>query len=99
MSAKKKEGESVSLQIQLDDDVAQGSYINLVMLNHTETEFVLDFIYVQPQQPKAKVRSRIICSPRHAKQLLGALNENVKNYEDRFGVIKAPSGENSPVMH
>ncbi len=77
----------VAIQIQLDDDVAQGQYCNLAMINHNETEFVLDFIYVQPQQPKAKVRSRVICSPRHAKQLLVALNENVKLFEQKFGTI------------
>ncbi|HIA04766.1 MAG TPA: DUF3467 domain-containing protein [Myxococcales bacterium] len=98
MTSKKKPEGSVSLQIQLDEDTAQGSYANLVMLNHTETEFVFDFIYVQPQQPKAKVRSRIICSPRHAKQLLGALSENIGIYEERFGNIKAAKGE-PPVMH
>jgi hypothetical protein len=59
---------------------------------------VFDFIYVQPQQPKAKVRSRVICSPRHAKQLLGALTENIGHYEERFGAIKAPISE-PPVMH
>ncbi len=77
----------VNIQIQLDDDVAQGAYVNLVMLNHNETEFVLDFIYVQPQQPKAKVRSRVICTPRHAKQLLHALTENIMLYEQKFGTI------------
>ena len=87
----------VQIQIQLDDDIAQGQYANLAMLNHTETEFVVDFIYVQPQQPKAKVRSRIICSPRHAKQLLYALNENVKMYESKFGTI--PVGAAPEVLH
>ena len=85
---------TVNIQIQLDDDIAQGAYVNLVMLNHNETEFVLDFIYVQPQQPKAKVRSRVICTPRHAKQLLHALAENVKLYEQKFGTIP-PSTQGS----
>ena len=42
----------IQLQIQLDDDVANGTYVNMALVNHTETEFTLDFIYVQPQQPK-----------------------------------------------
>lgn len=75
------------LQIQLDDDVAQGTYVNLAMVNHTETEFILDFIYVQPQQPRAKVRSRLISSPKHTKRLLMALQDNVKKYEEKFGEI------------
>ena len=82
---------TINLQIQLDEDTAQGCYANLVMMNHTETEFVFDFIYVQPQQPKAKVLSRIICSPKHAKNVLAALSENVSVYEQRFGTIKTES--------
>jgi hypothetical protein len=75
------------LQIQLDDDMAQGVYANMAMVNHTETEFTLDFIYVQPHQPKAKVRSRIITNPKHMKRLLLAIQENVGKYEARFGNI------------
>ena len=81
------EKKKVNIQIQLDDDIAQGAYSNLVLVNHTETEFILDFIYVQPQQPKAKVRARLITSPRHTKRLLEALRENLARYEERFGSI------------
>ena len=84
---KQTDKKKVNIQIQLDDDVAQGAYVNLAMVNHSETEFTLDFIYVQPQQPKAKVRARIITSPKHTKRLLEALKENVAKYEKRFGPI------------
>jgi len=85
---KKAEGRSkVNIEIQLDEAIAQGAYVNLAMVNHTETEFIMDFIYVQPQQPKAKVRARLITSPKHTKRLLEALKENVAKYEKRFGVI------------
>lgn len=77
----------VRLQIQIDDDVAQGIYTNLAMVNHTPTEFTIDAIYVQPQQPKAKVRARLISSPQHTKRLLKALEENIRRYEERFGTI------------
>jgi hypothetical protein len=77
----------VNIQIQLDEETAQGAYVNLAMVNHSETEFTMDFIYVQPQQPKAKVRARIISSPKHTKRLLEALRENVVKYESRFGHI------------
>ena len=83
------------LQIELDEQTAQGAYCNLAMVNHTPTEFTLDFIYVQPQQPKAKVRSRIITSPQHMKRLLLALQDNVGRYESMFGTIdlaKLPDG-------
>ncbi|HYX92572.1 MAG TPA: DUF3467 domain-containing protein [Myxococcaceae bacterium] len=84
----KQQPAEVQLQIQLDDDVANGRYVNLALVNHTETEFVVDYIYVQPQQPKAKVLSRIITSPRHMKRLVAAMQENLAKYEARFGVIE-----------
>jgi hypothetical protein len=82
-----KKGKQVQIQIQLDDDVAQGIYANLALVNHTETEFTIDVMYLQPQQPRAKVRTRIISSPKHTKRLLSALQENVRRYEERFGTI------------
>lgn len=82
----------VNLQIQIDEDVSQGAYVNLAIVNHNETEFVLDFIFVQPQQPRAKVRARIISSPKHTKRLLQALQENISRYEKRFGIIDIQSG-------
>ncbi|XXF77478.1 DUF3467 domain-containing protein [Myxococcaceae bacterium GXIMD 01537] len=75
------------LQIQIDDDVANGQYVNMALVEHTETEFTLDLIYVQPHQPKARVRSRVITSPKHMKRLLLAMQDNVARYEARFGPI------------
>ena len=77
----------VQIQIQLDDDIAQGMYINLVLVNHTETEFTLDVMYLQPQQPKARVRARLISSPKHVKRMVLALQENLRRYEERFGTV------------
>lgn len=77
----------MQLQIQIDEDVANGQYVNMALVNHADTEFTLDFIYVQPQQPKAKVRSRIITSPRHMKRLLLAMQDNLARYEAKFGPI------------
>jgi hypothetical protein len=85
----KQQPKKINIQIQVDDEIAQGAYVNLAMVNHSETEFTLDFIYVQPQQPKAKVRARIISSPKHTKRLLDALKDNVTKYEKRFGTIDA----------
>ena len=82
----------VSLQIQLDDDVANGHYVNMALVNHTETEFTLDFIYVQPHQARAKVRSRIILNPKHLKRLLLVMQEGLASYEARFGPLD-PSGQ------
>jgi len=83
----------VQIQIQLDDEVAQGMYVNLALVNHTETEFTIDLMYLQPQQPRAKVRARIISSPKHTKRLLLALQENLRRYEERFGALEL-SGPN-----
>ena len=87
----------IQLQIQLDDEVANGHCTNMALENHTETEFTIDFIYVQPQQPKAKVRSRIITNPKHMKRLLMAMQDNVSKFEAKFGAIELL--ESSTPMH
>lgn len=84
----------IQLQIQLDDEVANGQYINMALVNHTETEFILDFIYVQPQQAKAKVRSRIITSPKHLKRLVLAMQDNLSKFEAKFGAIELTDPSN-----
>ena len=89
---------SPTLQVQIDDDIAQGVYSNLVLLNHTENEFVLDFAFIQPSNGRAKVRTRVISSPRHTKRLLQALQKNLERYEERFGTIDLGS-EDEPVFH
>ena len=86
------------LQVQIDDDIAQGVYSNLVLLNHTENEFVLDFAFIQPSNGRAKVRTRVVSSPRHTKRLLAALQKNLERYEERFGTIDLGT-EDEPVFH
>lgn len=85
MSEEKKK--NVKLEIQIDDETSQGVYINLAAVNHSESEFIIDFIFAQPQAPKAKVRSRIITSPQHTKRLVATLQENLRHYEAQFGEI------------
>ncbi|MDD5223013.1 MAG: DUF3467 domain-containing protein [bacterium] len=87
MNDEKKE---MKIQIQLDEHLAQGTYINMAAVNHTQTEFIMDFIFLQPQAPRGRVQARIISSPIHTKRLLQALEENIRKYEDRFGEIKLP---------
>jgi hypothetical protein len=86
------------IQLQLDDDVAQGMYTNLVVINHTENEFVLDFAFFPPGAGRAKVRARVISSPQHTKRLLKALQKNVEKYEERFGEIDT-GGQEEPLIH
>ena len=87
------------IQVQIDDDLAQGIYANLVLINHTDNEFVLDFAFLQPGAPRAKVRARVISSPRHTKRLLRALQKNVERFEERFGEIDVGDGADEPVVH
>ena len=84
----------IQLQIQLDEDIALGHYCNMALVNHTETEFTLDFIYVQPQQPKARVKSRIITNPKHMKRLVLAMQDNLAKFEAKFGVIELLETDN-----
>jgi hypothetical protein len=97
---KTQKPKGMNLQLQLDDEIAQGRYVNFAMVNHTPTEFVFDFVYMQPQQPRGKVLSRVITNPVHAKRLLMALSDNMKKYEQRFGPIKLPAAKPSePIVH
>ena len=86
------------IQLQIDEAIPKGMYTNLVLINHAENEFVLDFAFLQPQNPVAKVRARLISSPRHTKRLLEALANNVARYEERFGPID-PGTEPTPSFH
>src|SRR3954468_21605646 len=85
------------IQLQIDEPVAQGMYTNLVLINHAENEFILDFAFLQPANPTAKVRARLISSPRHTKRLLQALANNVARYEEKFGLIEP--AEEPPAFH
>lgn len=83
------------LQIELKEDVAQGTYANLAIITHSSSEFILDFVRVMPGLPKAGVKSRVVLTPEHAKRLLFALQDNVNKYEANFGVIKIPEQNQS----
>ncbi|AFU69331.1 hypothetical protein P700755_002583 [Psychroflexus torquis ATCC 700755] len=85
------------LNIQIDDDVAQGIYSNLAIINHSQTEFVLDFVNIMPGSPKNKVRSRIILTPQHAKRLMRALSDNINRFEKSQGSIKEQDKTNIPL--
>ncbi len=76
------------LQIELNDDIAQGIYANLAVITHSSSEFIVDFIRIMPGLPKAGVKSRIVLAPEHAKRLLRALEDNVNKYERSFGMIQ-----------
>lgn len=79
--------ENEGLSLELDDKVAEGIYSNLAVINHSATEFVVDFVSVMPGMPKGKVRSRIVLTPDHAKRLLNALADNIQKFENAYGKI------------
>lgn len=76
------------LNIELEERVADGTYSNLAIINHSVSEFVVDFVNIMPGQPKSKVKSRIILTPQHAKRFLKALADNVNRFEKAHGEIK-----------
>ena len=94
---KKDKAKENNINIELDESIAQGLYSNLVIVNHSPTEFVLDFINVMPGAPKAKVRSRVILTPEHTKKFINALDENLDKYEKSFGKIKNFQKEIMPI--
>ena len=85
MSDEKKQSNQIS--IDLPEDVAEGTYANLAIISHSHSEFVIDFVRLVPNVPKAKVKSRIILTPKHAKRLMAALKDNIEKFEKQFGMI------------
>ncbi len=84
------------LNIELSEEIAEGVYSNLAIITHSPSEFVLDFVKLMPGAPKARVKSRIIMTPQHAKRLFKALADNLNKYESSFGNIKDVGNETMP---
>ncbi len=84
------------INIELSEEVAEGIYSNLAIITHSQSEFVVDFVKLMPGVQKAKVKSRIILTPEHAKRLYKALLDNIKKYESVHGPIKEASGDGMP---
>ena len=82
-----EENKKDGLNIELSEEIAEGSYSNLAIINHSPSEFVVDFIQMMPGIPKAKVKSRVILTPQHAKRLMKALVDNISKFETQHGEI------------
>ena len=89
-----KEGQ---LNVELSEEIAEGIYSNLAIINHSASEFVLDFIKIMPGVPKARVKSRIVLTPQHAKRFLRALKDNVARFENQHGEIQDVEQPNIPL--
>ena len=85
------------INIELGEDVASGTYSNLAIITHSNTEFVIDFVRLMPGVPKAKVKSRVILTPQHAKRLMKALQDNIAKFESIHGPIKEVEGPSLPM--
>ena len=84
------------INIELPEDIAEGIYSNLAIITHSHSEFVLDFVRIVPNVAQAKVKSRIILTPQHAKRLMAALNDNIRRYEEAYGNIQDTNSSGNP---
>lgn len=85
-----RQAQPQTLNVELGEKESEGIYSNFVVISHSLSEFVLDFARVLPGSPKSKVFARVIMTPPNVRALLGALEQNVKKYEDQFGKIRTP---------
>ncbi len=92
-----EENENQQIDIELSEEIAEGIYSNLAIITHSQTEFVIDFIKLMPGVPKAKVKSRILLTPQHAKRLLRAMQDNIIRFEQANGKIKDLEGTGFPL--
>ena len=76
------------LNIEISEEMAEGTYANLAIITHSNSEFILDFVSVMPGTPKSKVKSRIIFTPMHAKRFMKAIKENIERFEATNGQIQ-----------
>ena len=92
-----KNDKQKQLNIAIDETIANGIYSNLAIINHSNSEFIVDFITVMPGAPKAKVTSRVILTPEHTKRFKKALEDNIIRYENANGEIKIQDPPSIPL--
>lgn len=94
MAEKEKTENTNQINVELSEEIAEGIYSNLAILTHSHSEFIIDFVRMMPGIPKAKVKSRIILTPQHAKRFFKALKDNITKYEAANGPIKDTDNTN-----
>ena len=87
------------INVEISEEMAEGVYANLAMIAHSNSEFIIDFIRLLPNLPKAKVKARIVITPEHAKRLLVALKDNIRKYEENYGDIRPTDETDIPFMN
>lgn len=95
--AEENNNQEGQLNIELTEEIAEGIYSNLAIITHSNSEFVIDFVNIMPGTPKAKVKSRIVLTPHHAKRLMNAISDNVEKYENIHGEIKDQGQQMPPI--
>ncbi len=93
----KPENNGNQIEIELNEEIAEGTYSNFAIITHSAHEFIIDFVRMMPGVPKAKVKSRIILTPEHAKRLTGALMDNIHKFESQFGEIKMSENDDHSI--
>jgi hypothetical protein len=86
--SEQKDPNKQQLNISIDEQTAEGFYSNLAIINHSASEFIVDYVTVMPGAPKARVKSRIILTPEHAKRFHKALGENIQRFEKTHGEVE-----------
>ena len=90
----------IKLELKIDEKLAGGEYANICIVNHTDSEFVLDSFFLQPGRPQASMKARIILAPKNAKRLHAMLGDQLNRFEKRFGAINIGSaGPPVSVVH
>ena len=97
MAETKKGANAKQMNIELPEEIAEGVYSNLAVISHSNSEFIVDFIRLVPNVPKAKVKSRIILTPQHAKRLMAALADNLRKFEAQYGTVEEPTQSLPPM--
>ena len=75
------------INVKIDEKVGEGVYSNFCVITHSPSEFIIDFGRILPGLPNAKIYSRILSTPQHAKQFMNILKQNIENFEEQHGEI------------
>lgn len=80
--------QNMKIEIVSDENIVK--YSNFAIVSHSPEEFVIDFAHILPGKEEARITTRIIMTPKNAKNFLAAIDNNISNYEKQFGEIIIP---------
>jgi len=86
------------IQIKLDEKVGEGTYANFFVITNSPSEFIMDCGRILPGLPDARIYTRVVMTPTHAKQLMQLMVKNIESYENQIGEIKLQGqNDNKPI--